>query len=288
MANRVNNFSDNVPRWLSLAELKIDYYTQFIKSWIPFNAWYMVSYYDETNNRKSDRDIIDHIKNNSNPFRDRIINLLNGYDNDSNQFKFYLGQLHLQLEGHTIPDNENKLSFSSINISKNTNTSQPINFRNLIYKTTYNTNVSRGTNRVKCEIFDSRRGNTNIYLDEMLDWSMNEFLNRASYISLPYERKEKLRLSFEEVNPRKPENIIVRPTRDKNNNYQKPSRCVIIDKDAHIYFVDDSVLVSKVIIEMLYRLRCVLFHGEINPTETNQGIYEYAYNIQKLLIKELR
>ncbi len=39
---------------------------------------------------------------------------------------------------------------------------------------------------------------------------------------------------------------------------------------------------------MLYELRCKLFHGELDPTEANQDIYKYAYNIQNLLIKELR
>lgn len=284
----INNFSDNVPRWLSIAELKIDYYTQFIKSWIPFNAWYMVSYYDETLNRKSDRDIIDYIKNNSNPFRARIINLLNGNDNVSNQFKFFLGQLHLQLEGHTVPDDDNKLTFTAINITRNSNTNHSIPFRNLIYKTTYNVTAPRGTNRIKCEIFDTRRGNANIYLDEFSDWSMNEFLNRPNYITLATERKEKLRLCFEEINPKKPENIIVKPVRDRLDNFQAPSRSITIDKDTNVYFIDDVQLVSKVIIEMLYKLRCILFHGEINPTETNQGIYEHAYNIQKILIQELR
>lgn len=284
----INNFSDNVPRWLSIAELKIDYYTQFIKSWIPFNAWYMVSYYDETLNRKTDRDIIDYIKNNSNPFRARIINLLNGNDNVSNQFKFFLGQLHLQLEGHTVPNDDNKLTFTAINITRNSNTNHSIPFRNLIYKTTYNVTAPRGTNRIKCEIFDTRRGNTNIYLDEFSDWSMNEFLNRPNYITLATERKEKLRLCFEEINPKKPENIIVKPVRDRLDNFQAPSRSITIDKDTNVYFIDDVQLVSKVIIEMLYKLRCILFHGEINPTETNQGIYEHAYNIQKILIQELR
>lgn len=288
MAGKVNNFSDNVPRWLSIAELKIDYYTQFIKSWIPFNAWYMVSYYDDSLNRKSDRDIIDHIKNNSNPFRDRIINLLSGDDNISNQFKFYLGQLHLQLEGHTIPDNDNKLSFTSLNISRNNNPTHSIPFRNLVYKATHNITAPRGTNRVKCEIFDTRRGNASIYFEEFLDWSINDFLNSINYIALIPERKEKLRLCFEEINPKKPENIVLKPIRDRANNFQQPNRCIVIDKDTNVYFSDDTQLVSKVIIEMLYRLRCVLFHGEINPTETNQGIYEQAYNIQKILIQELR
>jgi hypothetical protein len=248
----------------------------------------MVSYYDEAANRKSDRDIIDHIKNNSNVFRDRIINLLNGNDNTSNQFKNSLGQLHLQLEGHTIPDNDNKLSFTAINILRNNTPSHSIPFRNLIYKVTYDFSAPRGTNRIKCEIFDGRRGNASIYYDEFTDWSLDDFLNSANYIGLGVERKEKLRLCFEEVNPKKPENIIVKPVRDRNNEFQVPDRCIVIDKSANIFFVDNSTLISKVIIEMLYRLRCVLFHGEINPTETNQGIFEHAYNIQKILIQELK
>lgn len=286
MAKKVNNFSGNVPTWLTIADLRIDYYTQFIKSWIPFNAWYTVSYHSDT--LDTDRKIIDEIKNKPNPFRDRIINLLEGEDAIAKQFRFFLAQLHTEMEAHSVPNYENRLTFSAINIARNPVNQQTLTHRNLSYKVTYNLSAPKGTKRIKCEILDNKRGFNAIYWDEFFEWSMEELLNSPKYTALAPERKEQLRLCFEDVNPKKPVNIIIKPTRGKNDDYQKPARCVIIDAASHIYFIEDLTTVSKVIIELLYMLRCILFHGELNPTETNQKIYEHAYNIQRILIQELK
>ena len=40
--------------------------------------------------------------------------------------------------------------------------------------------------------------------------------------------------------------------------------------------------------EILYELRCKLFHGEIEPSDTNSGVFEQAFYIQRVLIKALR
>lgn len=288
MRKKVNNFSGNIPTWLDLAELKIDYYTQFIKSWIPFNAWYTISYHSET--LHNDRLIIDTIKNTSNPFRDRLINLIRGQDNESKDFRYMIAQLYLQLEAHSIPNHDYRINFSSINISRNSQTQASDNHRNLHYKVDFNISAPKTTKRLKCEIFDGSRAMRNIYLDEFHDWSMDELLNSPKYMALSPERREKLRLCYEEINPFKPVNVVLKPIVDRRSGkYSKPSsRCIVIDADNHIYFIEDPETISKVIIEILYLLRCALFHGEINPTLTNQVVYEKAFNILKVLIQELK
>jgi hypothetical protein len=287
MRKRVNNFTGNVHTWLMLAELKIDYYTQFIKAWLPFNAWYVINYHSDTLN--NDRMIIDEIKKVSNPFRDRIINLLIGNDSKSNDFRHCIGQLHFELEAHSIPNQDSRISFQSITIFKNTKTQSIHQFRKLHYKVTYDTKLPKSVKRLKCEIFDSSKSMINIYLDEFNDWSKEDLFDSSNYQLLSEERKEQLRLGFEEVNPFKPVNIIVKPLVHKSTGiYSKPSKCLIIDQDKNLYLIDDIELVAKAIIEILYRLRCALFHGELNPTETNQVIYERAYQILKILIQELK
>ena len=42
-----------------------DYYTMFINSWIPFNAWYHETYYDEQT-CKTDKLMVEQVKNNDN------------------------------------------------------------------------------------------------------------------------------------------------------------------------------------------------------------------------------
>ncbi len=68
----------HITNWIDRAELIMDYYTLFIKSWIPYNAWYMHNFYDEDSNPKRDRGaaIISHINSSSNRYRDKIKYLL--------------------------------------------------------------------------------------------------------------------------------------------------------------------------------------------------------------------
>ena len=58
------SINTSIAKWLEKAEP--DYYTLFIKVWIPYNAWYMHNFYDEDANppRINDRDIIYFNKNN--------------------------------------------------------------------------------------------------------------------------------------------------------------------------------------------------------------------------------
>ena len=51
-----------IDKWLDKA--KIDYFQMFIQAWIPFNAWYMREFYDESTGRKSDSDIMYYIGHN--------------------------------------------------------------------------------------------------------------------------------------------------------------------------------------------------------------------------------
>ena len=76
----------HINKWIKRAEL--DYYTMFIKTWIPFNAWYMRDFYDDsiTPPRTSDKAIIDYLNSNSNKYRDKIKRLLRGTDDVAKEF----------------------------------------------------------------------------------------------------------------------------------------------------------------------------------------------------------
>jgi hypothetical protein len=85
-------YTENSEKWKSLAS--IDYLTQFVKAWIPFNAWYR-SYYPDLD---SDRKAINEIKATQNKFRDKLISLLTNEGNDGVSFKSRTAELHLALE----------------------------------------------------------------------------------------------------------------------------------------------------------------------------------------------
>mgnify|MGYP002626844511 CR=1 FL=1 len=61
-----------------------------------------------------------------------------------------------------------------------------------------------------------------------------------------------------------------------------------IDKEHNLYLRGNVEDVAKATVEIIYRLRCLLLHGEIDPTVANSRIYEHAYGVLRTLIKELR
>jgi len=55
----------------------------------------------------------------------------------------------------------------------------------------------------------------------------------------------------------------------------------------NLYFINDSEQLCKGIIEILYKLRNTLFHGEIVPDSDTNKVYEPAYQILYTLIQAL-
>lgn len=270
--------------WINKSEL--DYYTMFVKAWIPFNAWYMDNFYDEVIQRTTDRKIIDFIKGNSNRYRDKIISLLRSNDEISQDFKLLLSNLHYELERHPIPNEDERISFHTTNINKNNLPSHVIPFGHYDYKVEFRHTLPKTTKRWICQIISKRGGNTIHYVD-LFNWSLQELHSNQDYIKIPNDKKQYLDMCFAEMNPKKPEIIILNPITNQQGLYTQPNSSIEIDKKKNLYFINNYELVSKVIIEILYELRCKLFHGELHPISANLGIYKYAYQIQNILIKEL-
>lgn len=270
--------------WINKSEL--DYYTMFVKAWIPFNAWYMDNFFDEAASRTRDRDIIDYIKENSNRYRDKIISLLRSTDDQSYDFKILLGNLHFELERHPIPNEEERISFHNTNLNRNTSPSHIISFGHYDYKVEFRHTLPKTSKRWICQII-SRRGANTIHYVDLFNWSLREFHDNHEYIKIPNDKKQYLDACFAEMNPRKPEIIILNPSTNSQGVYLAPSSSIEINKNKNLYFINNYELVSKVIIEILYGLRCKLFHGELHPISANLDIYKYAYQIQNILIKEL-
>ena len=283
MPIQVNTHINN---WIDKADP--DYYTMFIKAWIPYNAWYMNNFYDEDNNRTSDKTIINYIKNNSNKYRDKIISILNNTTEVSQSFFKYLSKLHYELELHPIPNFENRLSFQTTSIEDNISRSSS----NVISAYTYTANfdhaLPKTAKRWICEVIETTTART-IHRIELFKWSISELEEDSIFRSISDRTiASNIKTTFNEINPKKPTNIVVTPNVTSSGSARKPNNSITIDADKNLYFIDDKSIVSKVIVQLIYELRCKLFHGELDPTSANQGIYEHAYHIQRILIKELR
>ncbi len=280
----------HIKNWIDKAELVMDYYTLFIKSWIPYNAWYMHNFYDENSSPKRDRDasIINHINSTSNRYRDKIKSLLRGSDQLAVDFRHLLGKLHVELEANPIPNFENRINFSTIHLSRNNQKTHTQSKGLFTYSVKFDDTLPRTSKRWFLEV-QKKSNNQTIHRIELFNWSEEELDNEQDFISISEsEKKVQLRDAFSKINPRKPIIIILPTKKTRSGKAIQPNSSICVNPASNLYFTNDYDLVSKVIVQLLYELRCKLFHGELDPIDSNLNVYKYAYRIQNILIKELR
>ena len=263
-----NYFTGHIDKWLLLSESETDFAILFVRSWIPFNAWYCNNY-----GSPNDRVCMDKVKADGNQFRARMIALLKGSDNQSVRFKAYVGQIHELLEQHPIPDAsaDKRISFGSIYFRENPTMSlPPQSKRNLEYK------IERHSNgNVRAVVITKNRTPSVTRYDYSHNKYDTDHLNSDLQSSaLNAEQKDFLADCFAKINPKKKESLLC----DKRNGL-----CV-----GGVYFMNDCDLLSQDLVEVLYALRCKLFHGELQPSKDNLRVYEPAYQILRILLNSLR
>jgi len=258
----------HIDNWIAKAEP--DFYTMFIKAWIPFNAWYFTEF-----DTKIDSVALKQIKDTKNKIRNRIEALLQNDDNESKTFRFNLAQLHIQLESRRIMNYGSIVSFQNIVLEDYLPPASTDNDKKgNIYKA-----IPNKTTGYRAVIVD-KSGKS--LLDKTFNpYDFNALITDGQYILLTDAKiQEKIRICFGNINPKKTINIISK-SRIKTD-------FILLDADLKIQFINDTEIIAKSLIQVLYTLRCLLFHGELDPTEINQAIYEYSFGILKTLIKELK
>ncbi|WP_312301383.1 hypothetical protein [Chryseobacterium sp.] len=253
--------------WLKKAE--IDYYKMFIFSWIPFNAWYMKTYYDYENKIDSDKEIIKKIKTEENIFRSKILNLLNGNTQESIDFKYNIYKLYDLLEMNTIPNQEKRVSFSSLKTYDNSKRQEIITYNNKTLKFEFLVSQSRSSKRFRCEIIKSSGASE--ALIELHSCSKDEIEQHTDFLKQSNNIQQKILYGFNEINPNKSSSIIS----NKTSGFKIHN---------NLYFTNNVTLISQFLVELLYQLRCKIFHGEIDPKPSYYDIYKYAYLILNPLI----
>ena len=275
----------HIGNWIDRAEP--DFYMMFIKAWIPFNAWYMTNFYDDSANRVTDRAIISHIMSNDNTFIRRIKSLLRGNDSISLDFKQALGRLEMELRAHAVPNEHDKLSFANVCIARNNSHAYQLTKGRYQFKGLYNPSQPRTSLRCRLEILKTSTG-SNVALVELNNCILSELESNPDFVNLERDEwKDILRSCLNEISPNKKENLLA-PVKMKNGVPSIPAGAIEINKEHNLYLRGNVDDLSKAIVEIIYGLRCLLLHGEIDPTVANSRIYEYAYSILRILIKELR
>lgn len=260
-----------IERWIEKSG--IDYYMSFIKAWIPFNAWYMSEYYDEDAKLTSDSAIIDKIKKEDNQFKQKIRSLITTSGEDSEEFKKHLYHLQKSLEAHPLSKGDS-LSFDRICIFLNTEKNITFTSGKKTYKGIYDITKRRTDNRFSVEAM--RPDGRTIVKIEVQNCKEETLTAHPDFAKCSDKEKENLKKCLSAIFPKKPISIIS----------PDPKKGIHIYGD--LYMVKDVNLIAQGIITMFYELRCKLFHGELDPTDSNSSIYRHAYHMLYLLIKELK
>lgn len=256
---------ENVNRWIE--QVGIDYYTQFIKAWIPFNAWYNVNYplID------SDRAILNEIKRSTNSFFDGIVSLIKSTSPEGVLFKGYISDLHKSLQDCSIRNGQTVISFESIIIEKNPDNQVNYDYRGVNYY------IKRTDNGRSCSFnIAITRSGTNLFTLNQSKFDFTEVEGIRSYASLSEERKKILKANYLLLNPYKPTNLLSTPSTDS-----------YIEIGSY-KFINNINVIAKGLVEILYLLRCSLFHGELVPNEQSKNVYKYSFEILCMLLDKIR
>lgn len=257
--------------WMSHSEP--DYYIFFIKAWIPFNAWY-VNAYPALNN--SDTEIIKSLQDDLESKPKKIIKAFieNKVDHDSLKFQSYFSELHYYLERSNISHNGHKLTFKSLYLTENPLKYAPFtDDKNNVYK------AEKTSSYVQAYI--QQKGGKVLLDHKKPSFDIDSLKRDNEYLRLDAKMQTIILNLYNSINPKQPISVIANLPKIKESYISLKSKnpCKIIN---------DSETVAKACIKVLYALRCMLFHGEITPTDSHKKIYENAYKLLRLTINELR
>lgn len=135
---------------------------------------------------------------------------------------------------------------------------------------------------INVQIYVKNRGGETIF---NYQHNLYDLLHLQAYYEshwLAETQKENVRLFFVKLNP-----VIVRSAIE--DNPQEDYLC-----DSYRFRRDMAEtncrghIVVKALIESLYQLRNILFHGELTPTESAAQVYKNGYFLLKMLLDKIR
>lgn len=276
--------TDNLKRWIE--QSNIDYVTYFIKAWIPFNAWYN-SYYTSLDGERAK---INATKNSSNPVRNGINTYLENEGQEGESFRNFLSGLHNGLQNHHLDNREGRISFHEIIKERNPkNVVDNEEIRNIKY---YLKRIDGGRlgEVTQFQVFLKDRTGRTFFNYEHTEYDLVHLQNSASitanHANLSAAKKENIRIFFSQLNPIIITDALETAIQESPKNYYQCDSFTFKRDLANTYCRGNYV--CKSLVEVLYQLRNILFHGELIPTEGIQPIYRNAYFLLKMMLEKVR
>ena len=213
---------------------------------------------------------IEYIANQTNRFRQYMINLIDSESSEGISYRESIAKLHESLLDAAITSQEYRgartsVSFSEVPI-KNSNTHNRIVYMGIMY------DCSFAHGLITTNVTNTK--NNNILFNYQAEYNEDDIKSQSDFQHLTSVRQEKCLNCYKELNPYKIESVLLQGENCK--------------KIGAYSFVNDSRRISQAIITILYLLRCCLAHGDISPDEAANEVYKYAYEIICPPLKKLR
>ena len=260
----MSTLKETITHWRDKAE--VDWFSQFIKAWIPFNAWLTHTYGD-----LKDSELLDRVKAPGNSVYNGIVPRLDPErtrGQDDLEFRLQMAELHRLLEATEIKGRRGRISFTRVDIGANPHKDE----QQKAWKRDFRVRRDHPSkDSVTLEITATKSTDPFCLTVAAHDWMLIEHV--PAFVALELTHKSRLRVMFDSVSPRKIQNVL-----------QSPGT-VGAYKFGTTEFVSDAAKLFSALIDVLYGLRNALFHGSITPTEEMNEIYGQAYQIVMRLVR---
>lgn len=254
--------------WIDAIDIKVDYFSAFMKAWIAFNAWYNFS--GEVSGR-TDKDCIEYIASQSNRFKSYVMNLINAEDADGSAYRESIAKLHSSLLQAPITTQEyigvrQSVSFAEVAV-KNANNRAQKDYYNYHYECT------RANGKTKSVVTVKSTG-ASIFSFEQDGYGIDVLRQQSDFVHLTPTQKAQCEECYRKLNPYRITSVLASGQATKQIGAYN--------------FVNDAGKISEAIVIILYMLRCCLAHGDICPDESTNNVYRYAYEVLVPPLKRLR
>ena len=265
----MSNYKD----WIDSIEIKVDYFSAFMKAWIAFNAWYESGEISAPGKR--DKDYIESIANHTNRFKSYINNLLIADNSEGKTYRDSIANLHGALLSAPITTQayvgvRQSVSFSEVSI-KNSNASKIEDFY------LYHYECIRANGKIKTTISVKKTGQM-CFSFEQDEHDAEVLKAQSDFKALSQTQQEKCLECYKELRPYIIESVL--------STHDSPQEDPLVM--GPYSFVNDKNAVSRAIVIVLYLLRCCLAHGDISPDESTNKVYRYAYEVLLAPLKKLK
>jgi len=254
-----------VSEWCKLAE--IDYFSAFVKAYIPFNAWMNDHYKKED----TDRAKLEQVKRVHNTFRDKIIELLQLNDQEGEAFRNSIGELHDALQHSTVSKNGEMIRFDVVPRVAKTQPTVTNKRSGVTYSAQYCDNPKCATITV-----DNKSGTRKVKMSFKTYPADDDIKRHTDFGKLSQTQQDELLAVVHQVNPNICMSLLYSGTDKKKGIVCGAFR-----------MIEELEQLAAGIIEILYSLRNGLFHGIVDPNKEANRVYGAAYQVLHKLIAAL-